>query len=207
MVNTQSWKCLLFLAVLSARSISAVPQAPEPQSGLLNRVLITDDVFLLDAPAFDNPASPGETLAAVQAFVFLRQVLPIAPIANLIRQVLGDAGVNVADAAVRIEERARFFVAVGLPGKVVSIKVEGCSRVGTTSPTALRDPGQTLSTVSLGTCTSQKVLSASVELTSADSRIIRASFFKSTNSGFGIISGAFRPMHDLQDGLTLSVRY
>ena len=201
MVTILSWKAFVFLA-LSTRTIGAVPQGPEPQSGLLNRVLVTDDVFLLDAPAFDNPVSPGETLATVQAFVFLRQILPIAPVANVIRQVLGDAGVNVADAAVRIEERARYFLAVGLPGKVVSIKVEGCSKVGATSPTAFRDPGQTLSTVSLGSCANQKVLNASVELASIDSRIIRASFFKSTNSGVGVISGKLRLIQDLPGVLT-----
>lgn len=207
MVNIRTWKTLVLLVIFSARSISASPQEPEPQSGLLNQVLITDDVFLLDAPMFDNPASPGETLAIVQAFVFLRELRPIAPFADLIRRVLADGGKDVPDAAARIEERAKLFFAVGLPGKIVSIKVEGCSKVATTSTTALLDPGQTLSTVSLGTCANQKVLNATVGLGPDDYRNIQASFLRSTNSGFGIISGEFSSIHNFYGMLTFIFRY
>lgn len=183
------WKTLPLLALL-ARIAFARPTHLEER--FLDKVLVTDDVVLLDAPAFDSQNAPGETSAAIQAYVYLRTSLLTTPVVSLITKLLGDAGVDVAQGAAQIRERAKLFAAIGLPGKIVSVKVDGCSKVGQTKGTSLGDLGQTVSTVSLGRCGNQKVVKASVELSSGDQRSIQASVFRSTNTGFGVISGAYQ---------------
>lgn len=153
------------------------------------RVNVFQDVIVFDAPAFQNPANPAETLASMQSFVFLRQ-LDLGVLASGVESALEALGFDVGDAISGVMDRLRLFAAIGLPGQEVKVDVNGCSTQAALAETSgLPDLGLFFGNVALGQCGAGDVLSASVDVSSFDTRTFTADIFPSPPDGFGIISG------------------
>lgn len=156
-----------------------------------NNITAADDVILFDAPAFIDPANSSATLAAFDAFVFVRQAnVTLAAIA--IQDLLSSFGVNTGDSLSNLLNRAKLFGADGLGSKTVNLTVQGCMAQVSLSKTAgFPDLGLFNRNVSLGVCNlqSSSISTATVALSPSDNRTISSSIFFYPDSGFGVISG------------------
>jgi hypothetical protein len=150
-----------------------------------------DDVLVLDAPAFQDGLS---TKASVQAFSSLRQI-SVGPIADAFSTALENLGVTTGDTFGNLEDRVRLFGAIGLEGKQVKLKMDGCDdEILVKQTSGLPDLGMMLRTVDIeATCAASLLgkdeVSAKVQLTPTDKRNISTTIFPSGSDGFGVISG------------------
>jgi len=106
--------------LLATRSIFAIPTRR-----FLQDIDVTNNALVFDAPAFQDPNNPSLLKASVQAFVSLRAI-PLTPVVDGFTSLLKDAGVDITDAADRLSNRVKLFAAIGLPGKQVNLKLDGC---------------------------------------------------------------------------------
>lgn len=160
------------------------------QRALFESVSLLDDALVFDAAGFPDPAKPGNTLVGLQSFVSLRQIDLGSLIDKAGSLLESTVGLDIGDNTQTVEDRIRLFGAVGLPGKKVEVKVDGCGNSAKLGPTSgLPDLGMALQNVSIGQCGGGKALSAKVKLGSLDKRTITATVFNSPDSGFGVISG------------------
>lgn len=171
----------IFLAlVLAATSGSAIP--------LEGRTLL-NDILVFDAPAFPDPAKPGNTLIQLQAFVSLRSI-DLSAFTSAVEQGVNALGIDIGDGLSTLQQRTQLFSAVGVPGKDLTLNVEGCGQPVTLPPSSgLPDLGMTLKNVSAGRCENRGLLNAKVKTSLFDNRDIEATIFNSPDSGFGVISG------------------
>jgi hypothetical protein len=170
---------LLFTSVLDAAGLPAFDR----------RVNFLQDVLIFDAPAFQNPVNPDETLVSLQSFAFLPQI-DLSGASSLIEKALNAVGVDVGDSIDTALERVKLLAAVGLPGVDVDLNVEGCSSPAQLSGTAgLPDLGLALQNVSLGQCQATGKLVGQLTTTGISSRNFTDSVFFSPPDGFGVISG------------------
>jgi hypothetical protein len=148
------------------------------------------DVLLFDAPAFQDPANPGQTLVALQSFVSLRQI-DLGVLTSGVEKALSALGLDVGDKISSVMDRIKLFGAIGLPGQDVEVNVSGCGTKAILSGTSgLPDLGMALQNVTLGECSSDaKQLDGVVEVSSIDDREFTAKIFSSPPDGFGVISG------------------
>ncbi|KAK2463319.1 hypothetical protein APHAL10511_004630 [Amanita phalloides] len=171
-------------------TFSAFVHSPQRAS---SGITTADDLILLDAPAFSDPANPTYTLASFDAFVFTRQV-HIEPTVRAIQALLTVLGIHVGDSLENLTNRAKLFAAKGLENKSIDIIVDGCEGQISLSKTAgLPDRGLFNQNVSIGVCNAQSqlngfVANATVVLPSSDDREISSNVFFYPNSGFGVIS-------------------
>ncbi|KAF9467676.1 hypothetical protein BDZ94DRAFT_976646 [Collybia nuda] len=177
----------LLPVVIFALSVHALPTRHH-ERGIFDSVGTLDNVLVFDAPAFPDPANPGNTLVNLQAFVSLRQI-DLGPLTSGISAALKTLGLDVGNKLSTVEERIKLFGAIGLSGKTVKATVSGCSaQVQLNGTSGLPDLGMVLQTASLGKCGSGKESIAQVKTSGLDSRTFNATIFNSPNSGFGVIS-------------------
>lgn len=176
------------VAALTANQAVAVPtRYITPAERGLDDPGVLDNVLLFDAPAFLDPANPANTIAEIQAYVSLRTPnlgLATGPITS----VLSSLGIEVGDKLSTLQDRVKLIASVGLPGKKVQVTVAGCSQTGVLPSTSITDLGLSSAGVSLGTCSGDRELQATMVPGALDSRKVSASIFPSANSGFGVIS-------------------
>ena len=156
-----------------------------------SNITTADDVVLFDAPAFIDPANPRTTLAAFDAFVFVRQA-NVTPAAIAIQDLLSAFGVDTGDSLSNLLNRAKLFGAEGLGSKAVNLSVQGCTaQVSLSKMAGFPDLGLFNQNVSLGVCNlqSNSISPATVALSPSDNRTISSSIFFYPDSGFGVISG------------------
>ncbi|KAF8153193.1 hypothetical protein B0H34DRAFT_800424 [Crassisporium funariophilum] len=168
-------------------SVSALPAPQQEDRGLFDGVGVLDDLLMFDAPAFPDPARPGNTLVSLQAFVSLRSI-DIGAATAAVTAILSSFGIDVGDGLNTLQERIKLIAAVGLPGKNFSFMVPGCSQPAKISGTSGTDLGMALQTVSLGRCINTKELNSYAVPGFLDGRKFSASVFSSPDSGFGVIS-------------------
>ena len=153
---------------------------------------IIEDVVLFDAPAYQNPSNPEETLASLQSFVFIRQ-LDLSPLADIVTDGLEQLGLDIGDQIESVLDKLKLFAAIGLGGKEVDITVDGCSTEAVLEET--EGLGSDLGIVvndalSLGTCQDATELVATTEASDIfDTRVFTSRIFPSKPDGFGVISG------------------
>ncbi|KAJ6618738.1 hypothetical protein B0H10DRAFT_1227777 [Mycena sp. CBHHK59/15] len=165
-----------------AEVISALPRDHEIRSS----VDILDSVLVFDAPAFEDPAVPGNTLVELQAYVSTRE-LDLGPLLSGISSLLESIGLDIGDAIDTVADRLALFGTIGLSGKDVTAKLNGCSSPATLSATA--SGGVTFRNVSVGACGSTgATILGKVSLSAIDSRNVDFTVFPSSATGFGVIS-------------------
>ncbi|PPQ92513.1 hypothetical protein CVT25_010346 [Psilocybe cyanescens] len=179
---------LYFSIALIFSAVHGLPTLPASR-GILDDVGILDDIFVFDAPAYPDPANPGNTLIDLQSFVSLRQI-DLGGLTAALSAVLSTLGVNVGDQINNLRERIKLIGAIGLPGKSTTVTVVGCSSTAQTGETSGSDLGMSLNAgVSLGTCGAGKELESTAKLGGFfNGRTVKASVFSSPDSGFGVIS-------------------
>ncbi|KAF7355566.1 DUF2183 domain-containing protein [Mycena sanguinolenta] len=151
----------LTLVLASFESAYALPRAYQRPSRR-SSVDVLDDVLVFDAPAFDDPANPENTLVQLQGYVATREISIqslLSGISTLLNQTLGlDISQDLATATSRLA----LFGTIPLSGKTITANVNGCGNAVTLPP-----------------------LTA---LSSTDSRNINFTMFPSSADGFGVIS-------------------
>jgi len=148
-----------------------------------------NDVLIFDSPSFQDPADPSQSIASVEAFVFLKQ-LDLSGLTGVLADALDGLGISVGEDINTALERLKLFAAVGVPGTTATVNVDGCSETPELSKTSLGDLGLTTSYVSLGNCASQAVNGAAqAALTVENDDFSSAKIFPSGPDGFGVISG------------------
>ncbi|KAF8142301.1 hypothetical protein K438DRAFT_2114487 [Mycena galopus ATCC 62051] len=159
-----------------------------PQPSRRSSVDILDDVLVFDAPAFDDPANPGNTLVQLQAYVATREV-SIQPLISGISGLLNSSlGLDISPDLATATSRLALFGTIPLGGKTVTASVGGCGNSVTLPPTS---GGMAIQNVSLGACTSASSSATAfgtVQLSSIDSRNVNFTMFSSSADGFGVIS-------------------
>ncbi|EEB88328.1 hypothetical protein MPER_13890, partial [Moniliophthora perniciosa FA553] len=85
---------------------------------LFEGINFLNNVLVFDAPAFQDPANPGNTLVDMQSFVFLKQ-LDLGPLTSVVGDALEGLGLDVGDKIDGALERIKLFAAIGLSGKEV----------------------------------------------------------------------------------------
>ncbi|KAF5392740.1 hypothetical protein D9757_001013 [Collybiopsis confluens] len=166
----------------------ALPVFP-PRSATRNpssRSLTT--ALLLNAPAFQDPSNPSNTIGAFESFVFLSQP-DLSGITGLINSTLSSLGLNEGDKLTTAVDRLKLFAAVGVPGGDAQVELPG---------TGLKDLGIVSANVSIGACVggsstrsssgNSTNLFATVTDRDPDTDSPTATVFFSPPSGFGIIS-------------------
>ncbi|KAL0572548.1 hypothetical protein V5O48_009405 [Marasmius crinis-equi] len=151
-----------------------------------------DEVVLFDSPAFQDEA--GNTLVNVESYVFLKQ-FDISPLSSLLGDALEKIGLgDVGDKIDVALDRLSLLATIGMPGKVVKMKVSGCDKEATLPKTSLGDLGLVTGVVSVGKCGTNNSFSASVQ---GDDFSSDVTIFPSGSDGFGVIS-------DIDDTIKIS---
>ncbi|PPQ66431.1 hypothetical protein CVT24_007197 [Panaeolus cyanescens] len=148
------------------------------------------DYMLFDGPAFPDPANPGNTLASLQAFVSRRRT-NTGILAKAVTVVLRTKGIKViGEQATNLKKRVNLITVLGLSREQVKVHVDGCSQSATLQETAgFSNLGLVRQNVSLGSCAgTHHSLTATVQLPEGDHRSVKATIFRSPNSGYGVIS-------------------
>jgi hypothetical protein len=121
-MHVKSGTCLSLIAAC----ITFTQVVARPTRRFLENVDLTNEVLVFDAPAFQDPQDPTSFKAAIPAFVSLRQFNFNPTIADGFSTILSSSGVQVGDQFENLANRVTLFGAVGLPGKQVSLKIDGC---------------------------------------------------------------------------------
>ncbi|CAK5275469.1 unnamed protein product [Mycena citricolor] len=176
------------LSFAAFASVNALPRgyAPPAERSSINAL---DDVLVFDAPAFDDPANPGNTLVQLQAYASTREV-SISPLIDGVTSALKAIGLNVSSStADTVTGRLALFATLGLSGKAVTVNVDGCAQPATLPSTA--SGGMAIQNVSVGACASgDAAVQGDVKLSGfLNNRNVNFTMFPSSNSGFGVISG------------------
>ncbi|KAJ7752752.1 hypothetical protein DFH07DRAFT_960400 [Mycena maculata] len=148
-------------------------------------VNLLDDVLVFDAPAFQDPANPGNTLVQLQAYTSTRQI-SIAPLVSAVSDFVNKTlGLDISGDLDTAASRLALFGTIGLSGKVVTVNVDGCGNGATLPSTA--SGGMAIQNVTLGACGTADAI-GNVSLSSVDSRNLNFTVFPSSADGFGVIS-------------------
>jgi len=148
-------------------------------------VNLLDDVLVFDAPAFDDPTNPGNTLVQLQAYVSSRE-LSITPLLDGVSGLLNKTlGLDISGDLDTAASRLALFGTIGLSGKDVTVNVNGCGDAASLPTTA--SGGMAIQNVTLGACGTGDV-TGTVALSSIDSRNVNFTVFPSSADGFGVIS-------------------
>jgi hypothetical protein len=116
-IKSGTWALLTtLLAVVNAH----------PMRRQLEAVDATNEVLVLDAPAFQDPNNPASIMASFPAFVALR-LSPIDIAFGVLSSQLENFGIDVGNRVDTLRERLRLLPLIGLPGKEVSLKLDGCA--------------------------------------------------------------------------------
>ncbi|KAF7352537.1 DUF2183 domain-containing protein [Mycena venus] len=172
----------------------ALPRAYQ-QPSRRSSVNVLDDVLVFDAPAFDDPANPGNTLVQLQAYVSSRQ-LDLTPLLSGISGLLNKTlKLDISADLDRAASRLALFGTLPLSGKDVTVNVNGCGDAASLPPT---DSGMAIQNLTLGACTSGNASAANsngvatalgtVKLSAIDARAPNFTVFPSSADGFGVIS-------------------
>lgn len=177
-------KSLLLSAILAQQALSA-PTLRQRQ--IFDSITPLDSVILFDSPAFQDPENPNNLITSFRSFVSLNQI-EFDFVAEALTDFIEGLGIEVGDAINILEDRAQLFGAIGLPGKEVTVKVEGCSEVELVETEFFPNLGMLERNVSIGACGTGP-LKAEVDLSFIDGRSFEGVVFPSSPDGFGIISG------------------
>lgn len=178
-------KTLLLSVVLAQQALSA-PTLQQRQ--IFDSVTPLNTVILFDSPAFQDPNNANNLIASFRSFVHLNQV-NFSGVADILTGFIESLGIEVGDAVNILQDRAKLFAAVGLPGKEVTVKIDGCSAEAELAETELLpNLGMLERNVSIGACRGG-TLNAVVDLSIIDRRSFSGVVFPSPPDGFGIISG------------------
>jgi hypothetical protein len=102
------------------------PSLAVPAKRQLGDVDVLNDALVFDAPAFQDPSNPASLKAAVPAFVSLR---PLGAVVDAFASFLSGQGISSVDASRnRLADRVQLFGAMGLPGKEVRLRLDGCNQ-------------------------------------------------------------------------------
>ncbi|KAJ7368601.1 hypothetical protein DFH08DRAFT_29640 [Mycena albidolilacea] len=168
-------------AVELTNALPRAYQAPSRRSS----VNILDDVLVFDAPAFDDPANPGNTLVQLQAYVSSRE-LSLEPLLSGISGLLNKTlGLDISNSTDRAAERLALFGTIPLSNKDVTVNVNGCGDAASLPPT---DSGMAIQNLTIGACNGTVSTLGTVKLTGIDSRNTNFTVFPSSADGFGVIS-------------------
>ncbi|KAJ7780960.1 hypothetical protein B0H16DRAFT_1299237 [Mycena metata] len=171
------------LGLAAVEVVYALPrewQRPSRRSA----VNLLDDVLVFDAPAFDDPANPGNTLVQLQAYVSSRE-LDLTPLLDSISGELNKTlGLDISKTLDRAASRLALFATLPLSGKDVTVNVDNCGN-SASLPSTLG--GMAIQNVTLGKCDDTDAL-GTVALSSSDSRNVNFTVFPSSADGFGVIS-------------------
>ncbi|KAF7332304.1 DUF2183 domain-containing protein [Mycena kentingensis (nom. inval.)] len=176
----------------SAHIVAALPRAYESPDRRSD-INILNDVLVFDAPAFEDPANPGQTLVQLQAYVSTQKI-SAGPLLSTIESFFKDTvGLDVGDTVSDIADRIELVSTIGVSGKDVKFDVDGCSESAQLQPTG--DGGMATQNISLGTCGTETAL-GSVEMGPLRSAV-EFDIFPSGPDGFGVIS-------DIDDTIKIS---
>ncbi|KAF7291006.1 DUF2183 domain-containing protein [Mycena chlorophos] len=160
---------------------SALPRAYEPIGRRSSINSLLNDVLVFDAPAFDDPANPGNTLVQLQAFVSTPEI-SATPLLDAAQPFLQDTiGLNITNDLDRVASRLALFTTIGLGGKDVPVTVGGCGTSPTLQGTASN--GMAIQNISLGACGGAQALGKVNSETSSNFTL-----FPASADGFGVIS-------------------
>ncbi|KAJ7693763.1 hypothetical protein B0H14DRAFT_2651306 [Mycena olivaceomarginata] len=181
MRSTLSFLTFGLAAVELTNALPRAYQAPSRRSS----VNILDDVLVFDAPAFDDPANPGNTLVQLQAYVSSRE-LSLEPLLSGISGLLNKTlGLDISNSTDRAAERLALFGTIPLSNKDVTVNVNGCGDAASLPPT---DSGMAIQNLTIGACNGTVSTLGTVKLTGIDSRNTNFTVFPSSADGFGVIS-------------------
>ncbi|KAF5379589.1 hypothetical protein D9757_009286 [Collybiopsis confluens] len=148
--------------------------------------------LLFNSPAFQNPQKSSDTIAAVQAYVYISQP-NLTPVHTFLDDVLKHT-FKVADEFEKklatAVDRMKLFGSVGVPDVQVKVSVQGCSRESSLPHTALKDLGFVSAHASLGSCrftTGTTSRTAELSSSGSDGKSTATAFY-SPPEGLGIIS-------------------
>lgn len=172
--------------------LSLLPTHASPlPTTLSKRIPVIDflnDVLVFDSPGFQNPADASQTMASVEAFVFLKQ-LNISGLTGTLADALSSIGIDAGQDIDTALDRLKLFAAVGVPKVTATVNADGCSETPELLSTSLGDLGLTTSYVSLGNCAAEAADGvAEVALTIKGDGFSSARIFPSGPDGFGVIS-------------------
>ncbi|KAJ7291047.1 hypothetical protein C8J57DRAFT_1704741 [Mycena rebaudengoi] len=181
MRSTLSFFTVGLAAVEVAFALPRAYQTPSRRSS----VNVLDDVLVFDAPAFEDPANPGETLVQLQSYVSTRQI-SIGPLLDGISSLLkATTGLDISEDVDRATDRLALFATLGLNGKDVTVDIDGCGEPATLPST--EDGGMAIQNVTVGKCGGAKAV-GTVDLSFIDTRKETFTIFPSGPTGFGVIS-------------------
>ncbi|KAF7301896.1 DUF2183 domain-containing protein [Mycena indigotica] len=172
---------LVSLALTATTTVNALPRGYQPPDKRSAVIPFLNNVLVFDAPAFNDPAKPGNTLVQLQAYVSLPQ-LSLAPALNglsaMLKSTLGlDIDLD------RVPSRLSLFATVPLNGKDVTVSIDGCSQSAKLQSTA--QGGMAIQNVSLGACGSGEAVAFGKVKSDSDAKF---RIFPSKPDGFGVIS-------------------
>jgi len=178
----------LTLGLAAVEFAHALPRAYQ-QPSRRGSVNILDDVLVFDAPAFDDPANPGNTLVQLQAYVSTRQIDLLQPLLSGVSSLLNKTlGLDISADTDRVADRLALFTTIPLGGKDVTVNVGGCGDAASLPPTV---DGMAIQNLTLGACqsaTAGGTALGTVKLSAIDSRSSNFTVFPSSADGFGVIS-------------------
>jgi hypothetical protein len=178
------------LLLLGAQTVFAVP-APAAHKRLLLDINLTNDVWVFDAPAFQDPAT-GSIMANFQALVLHRGIGLTSALLAPVQAAMRLLGVDDTDGIDTLKERLEPFGAVGISGKQINLSASGCATPITIGKTAsLPDLGLMQVSVDIGKSCGAGSLAGgaiTVQADMGDSRTVEAKIFPSGPTGFGVIS-------------------
>jgi hypothetical protein len=182
--------CAALTVVLSLLPTHASP-LPTTLSKRIPVIDFLNDVLVFDSPGFQNPADATQTMASVEAFVFLKQ-LNLSGFTGVLADGLSSIGIDAGQDINTALDRLKLFAAVGVPKVKATVNGDGCSETPELLSTSVGDLGLTTSYVSFGNCAAGAADGVGeVALTIKGDDFSSARIFPSGPDGFGVISGAF----------------
>ncbi|RVD89778.1 uncharacterized protein DFL_000771 [Arthrobotrys flagrans] len=147
--------------------------------------LVTDEILLLDAPAFKS-GEGDEWIASFRMFTHIRQI-DSEIVSSALTTAIEALGIEIGNKASNVLERSKLFFAIPRSGIEADLDVVGClsTSVGETSKTGLLEQS-----VGIGACVGslkQRTISGSVP-GFFKGRSFEALLFQSIPTGFGVIS-------------------
>ncbi|KAK6336796.1 hypothetical protein TWF718_009584 [Orbilia javanica] len=180
---------LLQVAAITAltSSVFANPIPPREPTDNIPRgsPLVTDEILLLDAPAFKSSEGDQWT-ASIRMFTHLRQI-DSKIFSTALTTAIEALGIEIGNKASNVLERTKLFLAIPRSGIEVDLDIVGCESIltGETSKTGLLEQS-----IGIGACSGslkQRVISGSAPGFFKD-RQFESLLFPSLPTGFGVVS-------------------
>ncbi|KAK6537502.1 hypothetical protein TWF694_011687 [Orbilia ellipsospora] len=185
------------LAALASSTLANPVRIPQADVEIVPRgaPLITDDVLLFDAPAFQS-GNGSDLTASVRIFAHFRSIDTKA-ITGPLTSGLEALGIEIGNGANNLMERTKLFFTISRKDISVDLNISGCNsiNVGNTAKTGLLEQSR-----NIGNCgrslTSRDITGSAPGLFTR--RAFNGTLFPSGPTGFGVIS-------DIDDTIKISM--